>query len=239
MLFQDRREAGRKLAEVLTPYKDKNPIVLALPRGGVPVGYEIAKALKFGPLDIKFNEMGENLYNYEFPMKNENKDEIQKKRREALRKAFREKQNAQKPLREAVIKRRLTGWGMATDKIAEITNQILTEEYPPAETITVENHEWSAEKNKRVQAFQLFNKTLHETPYIYPMASVMDAGWRQVFENETRYRHVIVWTHDAFPGIFVGYNSEWKKAFIMHCNGEPLYENLSGSTDPDETTFSQ
>ena len=45
MRFKDRTDAGRQLAEKLLEYKKDNPIVFALPRGGVPVGYEVAKAL--------------------------------------------------------------------------------------------------------------------------------------------------------------------------------------------------
>ena len=51
MTFRDRNEAGRKLAAQLLHYKDQDPVVLALPRGGVPVGYEVARALH-APLDI-------------------------------------------------------------------------------------------------------------------------------------------------------------------------------------------
>jgi putative phosphoribosyl transferase len=52
MLFRDRTEAGRALARRLTAYADRSDvIVLALPRGGVPVAFEVAKALK-APLDI-------------------------------------------------------------------------------------------------------------------------------------------------------------------------------------------
>ncbi|HEX6987594.1 MAG TPA: hypothetical protein VF170_19600, partial [Planctomycetaceae bacterium] len=44
--FADRRDAGRRLAERLTRYAGcDDVIVLALPRGGVPVGYEVARAL--------------------------------------------------------------------------------------------------------------------------------------------------------------------------------------------------
>lgn len=50
--FQDRHDAGRQLALGLTPYKEaKNTIILALPRGGVVVGYEISLALHL-PLDV-------------------------------------------------------------------------------------------------------------------------------------------------------------------------------------------
>lgn len=51
MLFQDRTDAGRRLAQKLMQYRDKSTIVLALPRGGVVVGYEIAVALGV-PLDV-------------------------------------------------------------------------------------------------------------------------------------------------------------------------------------------
>jgi putative phosphoribosyl transferase len=50
--FRDRSEAGEFLAEELTSYSDKpNVIVLALPRGGVPVGAQVAKKLNV-PLDV-------------------------------------------------------------------------------------------------------------------------------------------------------------------------------------------
>jgi len=52
-IFADRREAGRALAEALEGLRLADPVVLALPRGGVPVGYEIAKALG-APLDVLF-----------------------------------------------------------------------------------------------------------------------------------------------------------------------------------------
>lgn len=44
-LFEDRRDAGRRLATALSCYRQSNALVLALPRGGVPVGFEVAKAL--------------------------------------------------------------------------------------------------------------------------------------------------------------------------------------------------
>src|SRR3989344_4789956 len=50
-MFEDRRDAGRKIAGALREYKWKDAIVLALPRGGVVTAYEVAGALGL-PLDI-------------------------------------------------------------------------------------------------------------------------------------------------------------------------------------------
>jgi predicted phosphoribosyltransferase len=52
MIFQDRVDAGRRLAAKLDHYGgQRDVIVLALPRGGVPVGFEVARALE-APLDV-------------------------------------------------------------------------------------------------------------------------------------------------------------------------------------------
>src|SRR5215207_6914170 len=50
--FRDRTDAGQQLAAQLTAYADRpDVVVLALPRGGVPVAYEVAQVLN-APLDV-------------------------------------------------------------------------------------------------------------------------------------------------------------------------------------------
>src|SRR5260370_30418539 len=49
--FRDRVDAGRLLADALLHLGESKPIVLALPRGGVPVAFQVAKALG-APLDV-------------------------------------------------------------------------------------------------------------------------------------------------------------------------------------------
>ena len=51
MKFADRADAGRRLAAQLAHLKERQPVILALPRGGVAVGFEIAQALD-APLDV-------------------------------------------------------------------------------------------------------------------------------------------------------------------------------------------
>jgi putative phosphoribosyl transferase len=51
MIFQDRVDAGVRLAAELERYSTARPLVLGLPRGGVPVAYEVARALGV-PLDV-------------------------------------------------------------------------------------------------------------------------------------------------------------------------------------------
>lgn len=51
MSFANRKDAGRRLADALASYREKRPIVVALPRGGVVVAAEIAAALD-APLDL-------------------------------------------------------------------------------------------------------------------------------------------------------------------------------------------
>ena len=44
-MFEDRKDAGQQLAEALQAYKDQDALVLAIPKGGVEVGYQVAKSL--------------------------------------------------------------------------------------------------------------------------------------------------------------------------------------------------
>ena len=53
MLFHDRRDAGVHLAKALARFAPSHPLVLALPRGGVPVAFEVARALD-ADLDLLF-----------------------------------------------------------------------------------------------------------------------------------------------------------------------------------------
>lgn len=50
-LFYDRADAGRRLAASLLAYRDSDALLLAIPRGGVPVAYEVANVLKL-PMEV-------------------------------------------------------------------------------------------------------------------------------------------------------------------------------------------
>jgi putative phosphoribosyl transferase len=51
MVFANRHQAANRLAEALAEYKGQNPLILAIPRGAVPMGQQLAKALE-GELDV-------------------------------------------------------------------------------------------------------------------------------------------------------------------------------------------
>ena len=64
-ILKDRKEAGLLLSEKLEKYQDSETIILAIPRGGVPIGYEIAKNLNL-PLDIILSKKIGHPLNKEF-----------------------------------------------------------------------------------------------------------------------------------------------------------------------------
>lgn len=64
-ILKDRIEAGLLLSDKLKKYQNSNTIILAVPRGGVPIGYVIAKSLKL-PLDIILSKKIPHPFNKEF-----------------------------------------------------------------------------------------------------------------------------------------------------------------------------
>ena len=65
MIFKDRREAGQLLAQKLVKHMGENTIVLGIPRGGVPVAYEIAGKLNC-KLDIMLSKKISHPFNSQF-----------------------------------------------------------------------------------------------------------------------------------------------------------------------------
>ena len=65
MLFEDRADAGRQLAEALADYRGTHPLVLAIPRGALPMGRVVAEALE-GELDVVLVRKLGAPYNPEF-----------------------------------------------------------------------------------------------------------------------------------------------------------------------------
>ncbi len=64
-MFQDRIDAGLKLADNLKQFKDENVVVLAIPRGGLPLGAIVAKSLH-APLDVALSKKIGHPYNKEY-----------------------------------------------------------------------------------------------------------------------------------------------------------------------------
>jgi predicted phosphoribosyltransferase len=64
-MFQSRLDAGRRLAKALAAYRGRRPLVLAIPRGAVEMGAEVARALE-GELDVVLVKKLRSPYSPEF-----------------------------------------------------------------------------------------------------------------------------------------------------------------------------
>ncbi|MBT8184630.1 MAG: phosphoribosyltransferase [Eudoraea sp.] len=64
-MFENRIDSGTQLAEKLLKYKDENVVVLAVPRGGLPIGAIVAKALE-APLDVALTKKIGHPYHKEY-----------------------------------------------------------------------------------------------------------------------------------------------------------------------------
>ena len=60
-MFRDRIDAGIQLANKLLPFKDKNVVDLAIPRGGLPIGAIVSKALQAPLYDALSKKIGNTL----------------------------------------------------------------------------------------------------------------------------------------------------------------------------------
>lgn len=58
MVFQNRKEAGKRLAAKLIKYRKEKPVVLAMVRGGMPIGYEVAQVLQAPLFPIVVRKIG-------------------------------------------------------------------------------------------------------------------------------------------------------------------------------------
>ncbi len=67
MLFADRQDAGRQLARALAAYKGQRPLILAIPRGAVPMGQALADELG-GELDVALVRKLASPYSSEFAL---------------------------------------------------------------------------------------------------------------------------------------------------------------------------
>lgn len=67
MIFANREDAGRQLAKALAAYKGQNPLILAIPRGAVPMGKVVANALD-GELDVVLVRKLTSPYSSEFAL---------------------------------------------------------------------------------------------------------------------------------------------------------------------------
>lgn len=67
MIFADRQDAGRQLAKALSAYEGRNPLILAIPRGAVPMGKTIADLLG-GELDVVLVRKLTSPYSSEFAL---------------------------------------------------------------------------------------------------------------------------------------------------------------------------
>ena len=144
-MFQDRTDAGLQLADNLKQFKNDNVVILAIPRGGLPLGAIVAKSLN-APLDVALSKKIGHPYNKEYAIGAVSLDDIilsdvprinktyihqeTEKIRQKLRKRFNQYYKSSSPLDlkgKIVI---IVDDGVATGNTIKITAQMVNKKQP-------------------------------------------------------------------------------------------------------------
>ncbi len=152
MLIKDRKEAAQKLAEKLLKYKDEGGVVMAIPRGGIPVGHEISKKLNW-PLEIVLSKkighptnkefaigavsLSGRVHNHDIPVSEDYLDTETKNIRNELRNQYHKYMNDEEPVTitgKTVI---LTDDGVATGHTLLSTIDLLKRDKPAKIVVAV------------------------------------------------------------------------------------------------------
>lgn len=144
-MFRNRTDAALQLAERLEKYKDKNVVVLAIPKGGIPLGMIIAKALN-APLDVALSKKIGHPYNKEYAIGAVSLEDVilssehgvdrnyiakeTQRIREKLRKKFEayHKNKASIPLKGKTVI--IVDDGIATGNTIKVTAQLVKNQHP-------------------------------------------------------------------------------------------------------------
>jgi len=101
-LYENRTDAGKQLAKQLISYQGSDVVVLAIPRGGLPIGEEVARILK-APLDVALSKKIGHPYNREYALGAVSLESIVISDTETIPKAYIEEETAR--IRETLRKR--------------------------------------------------------------------------------------------------------------------------------------
>lgn len=124
-MFANRTEAGKLLSEKLLGYKGTDTVVLAIPRGGVPVGYEIAKRLRL-PLGILLSKKIGHPANKEYAVGSVSRDSVIINERLQLPEAYIENEIVR--LRKLLLEKQLLYMGNTAFPDVEGKNVIVVDD---------------------------------------------------------------------------------------------------------------
>ncbi len=197
-MFKDRTDAALQLADRLKQFKDENVVVLAIPKGGLPLGAIIAKALK-APLDVALSKKIGHPFNKEYAIgavSLENsvlKDDIgipkkyiveeTERIRNILRQRYGQyyKDRPPVPLKNKTII--IVDDGVATGNTLKVTAQLVHAQHPKKTIVAIPVAPHGAVQN--LEASEFINEVIClETPYNFRAVGQFYEEFDQVSEAE-------------------------------------------------------
>ena len=197
-MFTDRIDAGIQLADKLLPFKDKEVVILAIPRGGLPLGSIVAKTLQ-APLDVALSKKIGHPYNREYAIGAVSMDQIvlndvtgvheryieeeTTRIREILKNSHQQYYKNRKPqdLKDKIVI--IIDDGIATGNTIRVTAQMVKEQKPKKVVVAIPVAPKSAIKSLEDSAY-IDQVICLQTPYDFMAVGQFYEFFGQVSDEE-------------------------------------------------------